>query len=323
MRPSAIASTIKDAIVANTPLMLWGPPGIGKSQIVAQVAESLDRQLIDMRLTYLDPVDLHGIPFVKGDQTHWATPSFLPKEGQGILFVDEINAVAQAKQAVAYQLILDRRLGEYKMPDSWFPIAAGNRMVDRAVVYKMPSALANRFVHIEFEVNFDDWVNWAFEHDIVPEVINFLRFRPGLLHDFNPDAHAFATPRSWEYASKLLGFLNDNNRFEVLKGTVGDGVASEFLGFLKVYQDLPNIDLIFLQPEKVRVPTDTATLYALVGAVSSRVDVDNFGNVMKYALKMPEEFQVLLVRDCTRRDNSLLETKSFKDWATKFAQIIL
>jgi len=194
----------------HTPVMIWGPPGVGKSELVAQVAKSHEVPLIDIRLSQLEPSDLRGIPFRVDHAVEWAVPRMLPDAsrhgGTGILFLDEITSAAPAVSAAAYQLILDRALGDYQVPDGWVIFAAGNRQGDRGVTYSMPTPLANRFTHYNFDVNLDDWVLWAHRNKIDERVIAFLRFRPELLFDFDPalDPVAFPTPRSWEFSHRAL-----------------------------------------------------------------------------------------------------------------------
>lgn len=323
MRPSYLMNEIISAVKSNTPLMIWGPPGIGKSQIVAQAAQRLNRQLIDLRLTYLDPVDLHGIPHVSGGKTRWATPSFLPTEGTGIFFIDEIVAVPPAMQATAYQLILDRKLGEYTMPDGWFPVAAGNRLIDRAVSFRMPSALANRFRHVELETHLEDWLEWAAKHDISPLVTSFLRFRPALLNEtMTADSYAFATPRTWEYVSKALPYMHPETEYEVLKGTIGEGVATEFTGYMRVWRDLPDIDYLLKNPKKALVPTDPATLYATCGALSHRVNEELIAPATAYIERLPADFQVVFMRDTLRRHTALANVKCVSTWVLNNASVI-
>ena len=179
------------------------------------------------------PVDLRGLPFLGSDgRSRWATPEFLPQNGSGILFLDELNAAPAMVQASCYQLVLDRKLGEYTLPEGWAIIAAGNRDSDRGVTTRMPTPLRNRFVHLEFEVDMQDWSEWAIQAGIRPEVIAFLRFRPELISAFDRDAHAFPSPRSWEFVSHILDSLNSQPNpaieHEVIAGAVGTGAATEF-----------------------------------------------------------------------------------------------
>ena len=206
MKPRLVSQALAACIEVKQPCFLWGAPGVGKSQIVRQAAQALSLRVIDVRAVLLDPVDLRGLPAINGDKkAHWCPPAFLPVEGNGVLFLDELNAAPPLVQAACYQLVLDRQLGEYHLPAGWAVIAAGNRDTDRAVTSRMPSALANRFVHLDFEADLADWATWALQAGVKTELIAFIRFRPGLLHDFDPKRNdkAFPTPRAWEFVSKI------------------------------------------------------------------------------------------------------------------------
>ncbi|HKI82063.1 MAG TPA: MoxR family ATPase, partial [Pseudodesulfovibrio sp.] len=228
MNPARIKTSLRSLIPLGQPVFLWGAPGVGKSQVVAQVAEELGRELIDIRAVLLDPVDLRGLPSVDGQVARWNPPAFLPREGTGVLFLDELNAAPPLVQAACYQLVLDRRVGEYELPEGWAVVAAGNRETDRAVTHRMPSALANRFVHLDFSVDVNDWLAWAEQAGLGREVLDFIRFRPNLLHAFDPrqNEKAFPSPRSWEFAARVLAVKPDPEvELGLLKGTVGPGAA--------------------------------------------------------------------------------------------------
>jgi MoxR-like ATPase len=200
MKPSLICATLNRLIKIRQPVFIWGAPGVGKSQIVAQVAAGQQLPLVDIRAVLLDPVDLRGLPHIDSEgRAHWSPPDFLPQNGSGVLFLDELNAAPPLVQAACYQLVLDRRIGEYRLPEGWSIIAAGNRETDRAVTHRMPSALANRFVHLSFDPDLGDWLVWAAAHDVSPEVVAFLRYRPGLLHAFDAqkDDKAFGYIRQY------------------------------------------------------------------------------------------------------------------------------
>lgn len=340
MRPVAVIETLISMIKAQQPVMLHGSPGIGKSQVVKQVADSMGLQLIDLRLSQLDPVDLRGVPSVnaKTKQTNWNTPSFLPHDGKGIIFYDEINTATQSMQAAAYQLILDRKLGDYKLPDGWAQVAAGNRSTDRAIVNQMSTALKNRFAHINFEVNLDDWCGWALSNNIATSVLSFLRFRSTLLNEFEAkdtskeelarvaklrNSNAFATPRSWEAVSKLMSTKpNPLHEFEIYSGIVGEGAAIEFMGFLKFERELPNLDVLMMNPKSTPVPTNPATLYALATGLAAKTTKSCFDAVMIYADRMPKEFQVLLIRDVMARSKELASTRTFTKWAMENSDVL-
>lgn len=318
MRPIHVSEAAKKCVDTKQAVFIWGPPGGGKSSVIRQLANETGQQLIDLRLSLLDSVDLRGFPHMVGNRMHFATPVFLPveRDSKGILFLDEMNAAPPAVQAAAYQLVLDRRIGEYQLPDGWAIIAAGNRETDQGVTYTMPAPLANRFTHIDFDVHFDDWRAWAVTSGIKSEVTNFINFRPNLLMDFDPDKRAFPTPRSWEFVSKII---DNAQSVEVeralISGSVGEGAAAELAGFLKIYRNLPNPDAVLMNPKKAEVPTDPATLYALCGALSSRASEANFDRLIEYCMRMRPEFQVLCIRDATQRNRKLGHTKAFDTWA--------
>src|SRR6266852_4292136 len=204
MKASAITAALRALVGERQPVFVWGGPGIGKSAVIAWLARSLKIQLQDVRALLLDPVDLRGLPHLSEGRSKWATPDFLPREGEGILFLDELNSATAMVQASCYQLVLDRKLGEYTLPDGWAIVAAGNRESDRGVTTRMPTPLRNRFTHLQFEVDMQEWCEWGIRASIRPEVIAFVRFRPDLLSVFDRDANAFPSPRSWAFVSKIL-----------------------------------------------------------------------------------------------------------------------
>jgi hypothetical protein len=287
---------------------------------VKQLAETLNVPLQDVRALLLDPVDLRGLPFLGSDgRSKWATPEFLPQNGSGILFLDELNAAPAMVQASCYQLVLDRKLGEYTLPEGWAIIAAGNRDSDRAVTTRMPTPLRNRFVHLEFEVDVQDWSEWAIQAGIRAEVIAFLRFRPELLSAFDRDANAFPSPRSWEFVSRILDSLDSQSspviEHEVIAGAVGTGASTEFSAFLRMFRELPNIDAILLNPTQEPVPENAAAQYAVASALARCASDTNFDRVCLYLNRLPTEFRVLCVRDATLRQPAIRCTAGYTRWA--------
>ena len=279
MRPSHVCEALHYLVRIRQPVFLWGPPGVGKSRLVADVARRQGRKLYDLRAVLLDPVDLRGLPRISDEGiTSWCVPEFLPHPQdteEGILFLDELNAAPPLVQAACYQLILDRRVGQYRLPDGWAVVAAGNRESDRAVTYRMPSALANRMVHLDVECHIDDWLDWARDNGIREEIQAFLRFRPRLLHDFDPRSsdRAFASPRSWEFASRILDAAPDGPlEEELLAGTIGQAAAVELSGFLREWRHLPSVESVLSDPEEAPVPADPASLYALCEALALRTE---------------------------------------------------
>ncbi|MBK6698038.1 MAG: MoxR family ATPase [Myxococcales bacterium] len=247
-------------------VMLWGPPGIGKSSIVAQVAGERGLSLVDLRLGQLAPTDLRGLPVAKDGVAVWYPPEFLPQRGRGILFLDELNMAPPTLQGIAQQLVLDRRVGSYTVPDGWFLWAAGNRKEDRAAVFDMPAPLANRFVHLEARADFDSFRSYAMERGLSADVLSFLSYRPALLHKMDPGQVAWPSPRSWEMAGKLHAAGLD------VGPAVGDGPASEFHAFVRLASALPDLEAILGERgQGFSFPTEPSERYALVVGLASRV----------------------------------------------------
>jgi len=325
MKPSELSRALETCIQASQPACVWGSPGIGKSQVVHQVGQSLTIEVRDVRAVLLDPVDLRGLPHVNGDgRSHWAIPEFLPRDGAGILFLDELNRAPALVQNACFQLVLDRKLGEYSLPADWQVIAACNRESDGGGVTKMSSALCNRFVHLDCEPNLEDWCKWAVTHNIEPAVIAFLRFRPDLLHQFSRTDKAFPSPRSWEFISRITAQQPGKDiEFALFEGTIGKGAAVEYGAFLQLFRNIPSIDAILLNPDKAPVPTnDAGSLWAISAALSRRSTDQNFRRVLTYLDRMPEEYAVMCVKDATARDASLCSTSEFTQWAVKHADVV-
>jgi len=324
----------------HTPVMLWGPPGIGKSDLVRAVASRHGVPVVDLRLSQLEPSDLRGIPFRVDGLVEWAVPALLPDAARhgaaGILFLDEINAAPPTVSAAAYQLILDRRLGDYRVPPGWAIFAAGNRQGDRGVIYSMPSPLANRFTHLEVEPHLDDWVDWAHGHGIDPRLIGFLRFRPDLLFDFDPAqaVTAFPSPRTWEFADRALAKFGDDRALlgVALQACVGPAAGVEAAAYLEHLDRLPDLDAI-ARGESDAVPDGIDLQYAVAAALVRRAlqargaaDAGTLhGHLLDYAGKLPQrELGVMLVADLYRAvGQPLCEVPQFTTWAGQVADVML
>lgn len=329
MKPSQVAKSIETLYQKRRPFFLWGPPGAGKSAVVKQACERQGVELIDIRLSMLDPTDLKGFPIADHAKQvmRWLTADFLPqdKKWKGLIFFDEANAASKLVEAPMYQLTLDRRLGDYHLPDGASIGMAGNRETDRAIANRMSSALQNRLIHIEYEVNLDDWIDWGLsaEKKIATEMVAFMRFRPGMLHHFDPNSKAWPSPRSWMFANELThSGLDHDTEFELLKGTVGEGAAGEFAAFMNVWRELPSVESVLKDPKKTRVPTGPDALYAISTALAEHATKKNFDVLMEFIERLDPEYQVVFVRDTVRRKAPIEETKSFIRWATKHAETL-
>ena len=322
MKPSILKPALTATISSGLSSFIWGAPGIGKSDIVHEVSKDLNRDIIDLRAILLDPIDLRGLPNIDDNKTTWTVPSFLPQKGSGILFLDELNQAPQAVQAACFQLVLDRKLGDYTLPDGWDIIAAGNRLSDRAAAQRMPSALANRFVHLDLDPDLNDWCQWALQNDIAHEVIAFLRFRPELLHNFKPNDRSFPTPRSWAFISNLIQQDVDAEvEVELTLGTIGEAAGGEFRSFLRLYKDLPTIDSIFIDPQNAKVPTEPSARFAIASALSKRTTSDTLSNVGIYLDRLPDEFVAFTVKDLVKRTPDIQQTPAFTEWAVNHTNI--
>jgi hypothetical protein len=257
------------------PVFLWGPPGIGKSDLIRSIAEEIGGAVIDLRLGQMEPTDLRGIPFYNKDngKMDWAPPIDLPDEEFAsqyehvILFLDELTSGAPSVQAAAYQLVLDRRVGKYKLPDNVVVVAAGNRESDKGVTYRMPTPLANRFIHLEMKVDFESWLDWAVEHNVHKDVVGYLTFAKGDLYTFDAksSSRAFATPRSWVFASELLdNDLDVITTTNLIAGTVGEGLAIKFCAHRKIAKKMPNPTDILMGKVTGLELREISAMYSLV-----------------------------------------------------------
>jgi MoxR-like ATPase len=259
MTPTELKNYLNRLINKNLQIstMIWGPPGIGKSSIVSQIATEHGIDFIDVRLSQLSPTDLRGLPVAEEGISKWYPPEFLPRGGKGILFLDELNMAPPAMQGVAQQLILDRQVGNYRVPDSWYVWAAGNRKEDRAAVFDMPTPLANRFLHLQVEPDFDSFKAFALEKQVHEQIIAFLSFRSTLLHKIDPQQPAWPSPRSWVMASQL------HNVELSIAPAVGEAAEAEFTAFILLYKTLPDLTTILEGNGKhISFPIEPSVRYA-------------------------------------------------------------
>ena len=284
------------AFAKRRPVFLWGPPGIGKSELVAEVAAELGGHMIDLRLGQMEPTDIRGIPFYNKDsgKMDWAEPVDLPTEELAdqypvvVLFLDELNSAAPSVQAAAYQLILNRRVGKYVLPKNVVLVAAGNRESDKGVTYRMPTPLANRFVHQEMRVDFPSWQEWAVNNGIHKDVVGYLSFAKQDLYDFDPKSasRSFATPRSWTFVSQFLEEedSDEDTLMNLIAGTVGEGLAVKFMSHRKIAGRMPRPEDILAGKVKDLDVKEVSAMYSLVigmcyelkGAIEKKVPDKQF-----------------------------------------------
>ena len=325
MKPSELKTLISARFQAKVkrPLHIESSPGLGKTQIAAQAAKELCVAFKTIHAPLLQPED-YGFPVISTDRKDVdfiVSRHKFPIEGsdcpkEGIFLIDELSQADNSAQKILANLIQEREIHGRKLLPGWLIITTGNRVSDKAGANRLLTHLKNRLTSIELEASLDDWCVWAQENEVKQEVISFIRFRPGLLNEFNPQLETSPTPRAWvEGVSAALGVVGSSLEFPVFKGDVGEGAAAEFCAFLKIYRKLPSIEEVMERPTKTEVPNDPATLYALCGAISSKVTPENFGHVMKYVVRMPCEFSVLFVRDALKKCPTVVTTSDFSQWA--------
>ena len=329
MRPTLLTDTLKNLISIGRTVCIEGAPGGGKTSLVRAVTDSLDLHYIEKHLPTMLVEDF-GLPILGSDSMKYLLPDWFPSKGSryddgrgGVLCFDDRNQAPADIQKVLANICQARNLHGVPMAEGWTVVSTGNRQSDRAGANRVLSHLSDRETTLEFETHLDDWSGWALTNGVKPEVVAFIRFRPGLLHDFDPQRNKNSTPRSWaEGVSAVLGVVPPEAEFDCFKGAVGEGAAAEFVGFLKIYRKLPNPDAILLNPDSADVPSDPATLYALSGAISNRISSANIDRAVTYLSRCPAEFSVLAMSMAVRRDPSVTATKGFINWSIKHQSVL-
>lgn len=343
-------NSLLTAFRVKRPLFLWGPPGIGKSELVEGITQELNGLMIDLRLGQMEPTDIRGIPFYNKEvgKMDWAPPIELPDAETAkqypivVLFLDELNSAAPSVQSAAYQLILNRRIGKYVLPDNVVMVAAGNRESDKGVTYRMPTPLANRFIHQEMKVDFASWQEWAVNNRVHKDVVGYLSFAKQDLYDFDAKSasRAFATPRSWSFVSQLLDDrVDDETLTNLVAGTVGEGLAVKFMAHRKIASRMPNPADILAGKVTTLDVKEVSAMYSLVismcyelkAAVETKVEDKKFhemaDNFLGYMMKNFEtELTVMGARIALTTYNlPFLPTKmkNFDEFHQRFGKYIL
>ncbi len=317
-------------------VMLWGAPGVGKSQGVRQIASQLQERtgkkvaVTDVRLLLFNPVDLRGIPTANADKTLavWLKPKIFQMDSSdrviNILFLDEISAAPQSVQASAYQITLDRTVGEHALPENCIVLAAGNRVTDRSVAYHMPKALANRLCHLDIVSDAQSWHRWAVDAGIHPVVTGFLAQNPSMLMLFQPgsDELAFPTPRSWEMVSNILRYVSEDMAqvFPLIAGCIGDNAAYALRVWSEVASKIPEVSRIF-DGSAQEIPTRPEILYAVASQITSHARThhteSDIRNILRYASRLPVEFRNSIFADLLQIKSArkiLSQDRAFNDW---------
>lgn len=333
MKPSQLIAFLRNAITHRLPALITGEPGIGKTDCVQQAARDTD--LIVSHPVVSDPTDYKGLPFASTNGKS-KKAEFLPfgelkalidAKKPTVFFLDDLGQAPPSVQAAAMQLILARRINGHKVSDKVTFMAATNRKADRAGVKGILEPVKSRFATIvKLDVDVDDWIMWAIQEGLPTELIAFIKFKPNLLSAFKPTADITNTPspRTAHNIGKLMKMgVPPELEYEIYSGAAGEGFAVEFTGFLKVFRKLPDPDAVLLNPASAEVPTDPATIYALCGALSRKASESNFGRLTEYSNRLPEEFNVMLVRDCIQINPDVQNTRAYIEWGANHQDILI
>jgi hypothetical protein len=322
---------VEDCIAMGEPFFMEGPVGVGKSQVVAQVCKKLKIELIDLRMSQMSPEDIKGFPWpdaAKGVMRYLPMSQLPPMKAKtrGLVFLDELNSAALAIQAPSYQLILDRCIGEYILPAGWTVGGAGNKLSDRAIVNRMSSALNNRFVHMDYETSVEDVVTHGRTVGFHDHNIAFLRWKPDLLHSFDPTLNpkAFPTPRSWFKVDKIMKQnLPAAREFNLIVGTVGHGAAVVHREFMKMRLTLPTVADIQAHPDKTVLPRSAGELFAITTAIATGIKPETYPNFLRYMRRAEKEWQIIFNKDATKVCPELLWVPEFKQWSIENSEVML
>lgn len=344
MKPSEIIDIVRRAIRnnyemrqkgLNSPnILIKARPGVGKTACVSQACALEEADMIWSHPVTDEPIDYKGLPDLNQGE---AFAQFKPYGNMSkaitatkptVWMMDDLGQALKATQASIMQPLGDRRLDTHAISDWVIFVAATNRKEDKAGVTGLLEPVKSRFsTIIEMETDLDDWCEWALANGMPTELVAFVRFRPNFLVDWTPsnDIVNGCCPRTIAKAGELMigNIIPPGHEFEVFSGCAGDAFAAEFTGFLKVYRGLPNPDVVLMNPDKFKVPTDPATLYALAGALASRANEENASRFFKASSRMPGEFGVLTVRDALRRDPDLANVRAFIDWTVSNQSVML
>lgn len=330
---SAAPDLIKQVLKAKLVPMLHGSPGIGKSSISKQIAESANLKVIDLRLSQCDPTDLSGFPFVNKEskKAGYVPMDTFPIQGDKIpdgykgwlLLLDEFNSAPMAVQTAAYKLILDRQVGQHDLHDNLYMIAAGNLETDKAITNRLSTAMQSRLVHLEVTLNYKDWIKWANQNKLDYRISSFINFKPEMLHKFDPEHNDYTFPcaRTWEFVSKLIdGESTIDHLIPVIAGTIGKGAAAEFLSYVSVFKQLPDFNSIVQNPLSTIVSDEPSVLFAITGLIANNVTKTNFDSVIQYLERLPIEFQTICLQNSISRCPEIENKESFDNWLLSNSQ---
>lgn len=330
--PKQLVESISQIFKAGLCPMISGSPGIGKSDIIRQVAKNFNLKVIDFRLSQCDQTDILGFPTKINERMTYAPPMHFPLELDRIptgydgwlLFLDEFNSINKSVEAAAYKLILDRSVGVHNLHKNVVIAGAGNKITDKAIVNAMGTAMQTRMVHLQLAVSVVDWLEWANSNSLDYRITSFIDHRPDLLHKFDPDHNdqTFACPRTWEFSHKIISCNNSvaiKDLLPVLAGTLSEGVAREFIVHTDTCTKLPTIKDIKQAPTSINIDTEPSLLYAVSHMVGAYLTEDNADKLMQYVERLPLEFGTICIRSAIKRQKDILKVNAVRDWTHHLA----
>lgn len=317
-----------DIIKAGLTPMISSSPGMGKSDYLKAIAEEFNLKLIDVRLSQADSVDLNGFPTIdiKAGVSRYVPFDTFPTEDTPIpdgykgwmILLDEITSAPNLVQAASYRLILDHEVGQKKLHPKVITVAAGNLATDKAIVNRMSTAMQSRMIHLQIKTDLITWVSWAIRNDIDYRIIAFLRFKPELLHKFDPNHNdvTFPCPRTWAFLSKIISKWAHigNSKLPLLTGTVSEGAGIEFKAFTDIFESLPTTNQLLSNPESVHIPDDPSIKYAFTALVANIATADNLDDLVKFVSRLPLEFQVITMQAISQKSGELIAHPLIQDW---------
>ena len=337
---------ISECMEADLVPFIKGPPAIGKSDIVRQVAEEYNLKVLDFRLSQADTTDLNGLPSYTEDglkATFKPMDTFpidtdpLPVKADGtqydgwLLFLDELNSAPLAIQAAAFKVVLDRQVGQHNLHSHVRIVAAGNREIDKAITNRMSTPMQSRLAHFELKIDHKAWLKWAGNHGIDYRIMSFIGFKPEILYNFKPDHNkeTYASPRTWEFCNRLVVGRKDigTDRIPLMAAVIDEVAAREFYSYAKIFKSLITIPQIIANPKKAMIPEEPGTIYALTGTIGYHMKGSNAEKLMEYVERLPIEFQILALQVAIKRDQSedrtgtkILSIPSIKSWIREHSQ---
>lgn len=324
MKPSETKEAIIRCMLANLVPFVQSSPGMGKSSLVRQIGEENDLEVIDVRLSVLEPTDLSGLPYFLNGKAKFHPYDMFPLDTtpvpQGkngwILFLDEFNSAARAVQAATYKLILDHAIGQYKLHPKCYVVCAGNKMTDNAITTRLSTAMISRVIHLNMEISFEDWMeNVALPQNYDERIIAYLSMYPEKLMKFDPEKEdqTFACPRSWEFVNRLVNKKEiTNSDIPLLAGTINQDLASEFVQFTKIFRNLLTIQEIVSKNGNCPVPADTATRWAIVSHLMLKTEEKDVKPVLKFVNKLDASFRALFLRAIIKKYPQMLKDSEFR-----------